>query len=107
MVTPLTCSLVGQEQTVSVLGATRAGRLYGAERVTEAYMCNYGIDPGWEAKLTSGGLRVSARGEDGEPRIIELDDHPFYLATLFLPQLRSRPGAPHPLLRAFVEAAGG
>ena len=106
MVTPLSCSLVGRDQTVSLVPGTRSATLYGVERVTEAYMCNYGIDPAWEARLAAAGLRAGGRGDDGEVRIVELDEHPFYLATLFLPQLRSAPGAPHPLVRAFVEAAG-
>jgi CTP synthase (UTP-ammonia lyase) len=48
---------------------------------------------------------VTARDGAGEVRALELDDHPFYVATLFLPQLRSAPGAPHPLIRGFAEAA--
>jgi CTP synthase (UTP-ammonia lyase) len=90
-----------------VLPGTRAAELYRAPRVVESYMCNYGIAPEWEERFAAGGMRVSARGDDGEVRIIELDEHPFFLATLFLPQLQSTAGAPHPLLRAFVEAARG
>ena len=43
--------------------------------------------------------------ENGEVRVVELHTHPFFLATLFLPQLSSSPAAPHPLFVAFVEAA--
>jgi CTP synthase (UTP-ammonia lyase) len=46
-------------------------------------------------------------GEDGEGnvRIVELRSHPFFVATLFVPQLSSEPGDPHPLIVAFLEAA--
>jgi CTP synthase (UTP-ammonia lyase) len=47
---------------------------------------------------------VSGLGEDGEIRIVELPDHPFFLATLFLPQARSTSATPHPLLRGYAAA---
>jgi CTP synthase (UTP-ammonia lyase) len=39
--------------------------------------------------------------------VIELSDHPFFLGTLFVPQLRSTPTDPHPLVTAFVQAVVG
>ena len=47
---------------------------------------------------------VSGADQDGEPRIIELPDHPFALATLFVPQTSSAPGAAHPVVAGFVDA---
>src|SRR5438876_196721 len=55
--------------------------------------------------LEAGGLRVSGLGGAGEVRIVEIPDHPFFLATLFLPQSRSTPSRPHPLLAGFAAAA--
>jgi CTP synthase (UTP-ammonia lyase) len=43
-------------------------------------------------------------GDGGEFRIVELTEHPFFLATLFLPQVRSAPDRPHPLLAGFARA---
>jgi CTP synthase (UTP-ammonia lyase) len=79
--------------------------LYGTDRAVEGYWCNYGLSAEWETRLASAGLRVTARGGDDEVRALELDDHPFYVATLFLPQLRSAPDAPHPIIRGFAAAA--
>jgi CTP synthase (UTP-ammonia lyase) len=42
---------------------------------------------------------------EGEIRVVERRNHPFYIGTLFVPQLRSRLGRPHPLINAFVRAA--
>lgn len=70
----------------------------------EEYWCNYGVNPGYARPLALAGLVVSGRGEDGEIRIVELADHPFYVATLFLPQRRSAPGRPHPILAGFAAA---
>lgn len=55
--------------------------------------------------MASAGLEVVARAEHGEARAVELAGHPFFIATLFQPQLSSTPEKPHPLITAFVKAA--
>jgi len=104
VITPLTCSLVGQQQAVTILPGTRAAKLYGAAEAIEDYYCNYGVNPDYQLRLEAGGLRVSGRGGAGEVRIVELPDHPFFLATLFLPQARSTLSEPHPLLAGYAAA---
>jgi len=71
----------------------------------EQYYCNYGVNQEYERQLQAAGLRVGARGIGGEPRAVELPDHRFFIATLFQPQLSSRPEAPHRLWVAFLRAA--
>jgi CTP synthase (UTP-ammonia lyase) len=104
VITALACSLVGQSQQVRLVAGTAAARLYGAASAVEDYHCNYGVNPEYLEKLRSGGLCVSGIGEDGEIRIVELPGHPFFVATLFLPQARSTAAAPHPVLRGFAAA---
>ena len=70
----------------------------------EDYYCNYGVNPEYHQRLEDSGLRVSGVGVDGEMRIVELPDHPFFLATLFLPQSRSTAAASHPLLVGYADA---
>jgi CTP synthase (UTP-ammonia lyase) len=65
------------------------------------------MNPDYVKPLATAGLTVSGVGDDGEMRIVELADHPFYVATLFLPQKRSAPGQPHPILAGFAVAVGG
>jgi len=96
--------LVGQSQIVTILPGTGVSRLYRATEATEDYYCNYGVNPHYRRRLEEGGLRVSGVGGEGEIRIIELPDHPFFLATLFLPQARSTPIEPHPLLAGYAKA---
>jgi CTP synthase (UTP-ammonia lyase) len=96
---------VSDLQPVWVEVGTRARRIYGSAEIEEGFACNYELNEAFEPVLTSRGLRISGRGARGEARVIELAEHPFYLATLFLPQLRSTDEAPHPLILAFLEAA--
>ena len=103
--TPLACSLVGQTHPIELLPGSIAAGLYGQAQALEDYYCNYGVNPEYRARLERGGLRVSGVDAEGEIRIVELRGHPFFLATLFLPQARSTAAAPHPRLRGWAAAA--
>ena len=84
---------------------TRAAALYGVGESTEAYYCNYGVNPQYRRAIEAGGMIVSGVGGEGEARIVELPTHPFFLATLFLPQARSTAENPHPVVAGFAAAA--
>ena len=87
-----------------MVAGTRAAALYAAPDAVEEYWCNYGVNPAYVGALQDAGLIVSGTGEDGTIRIVEITDHPFFVATLFLPQKRSTPQRPHPLLVGFAVA---
>lgn len=101
-VSELSCSLVGQTMSVTLDPDSRAAELYGATEVREEYYCDFGLNPEHQDELHSSGLRVVGWDENGEARVLELPEHRFFIATLFVPPLRSSPGDPHPLVRAFL-----
>jgi CTP synthase (UTP-ammonia lyase) len=105
VLTALVCSIVGKAMRVLIDPGSRAKEVFEASETMEEYYCNYGINPSYEPTLIQHGLVISGRDEDGEPRILELPKNRFFMASLFVPQVRSTPGAPHPLLVAFVRAA--
>jgi CTP synthase (UTP-ammonia lyase) len=90
---------------VVLVPRTLAARLYGTTEAVEDYYCNYGVNHEYRLRFEAHGLRVSGVGGEGEIRIVEIADHPFFLATLFLPQARPRDGGLHPLLVGFAGAA--
>jgi CTP synthase (UTP-ammonia lyase) len=104
-ITPLSCSLAGQTHPVRFLAGSRAAALYGVEQAEEPFYCNYGLNPEIRPTLEAHGLSVSGLGEDGAVRVLELSGHPFFFGTLYVPQARSRPGLPHPLIAALADAA--
>jgi CTP synthase (UTP-ammonia lyase) len=85
----LACSLSGGEGTVTLEPASRAFSIYGASETTERYNCNFGFNSGYRSLLEGGRMRVAGVDGAGEVRIVELDGHPFYIATLFQPELRA------------------
>jgi CTP synthase (UTP-ammonia lyase) len=84
---------------------TRAREIYGRDEVSERYFCNYEVNPAYREALEAAGLALTGFSENGDIRVAELPEHPFFIATLFQPQLSSEAGKPHPLIRAFVQVA--
>lgn len=78
---------------------------YAKETVAEEFFCNFEVNPDFEWISMEAGFPIVARGPQGEIRAIESPTHRFYIATLFQPQLSSKPGKPHPLVMAFMQAA--
>ncbi len=106
VVAGLTCSLVGEERTVTAVPGTRLAAICGTEPFTGFHWCNYGLAPAIADRLATAGLVISAHAEDAGVEGFELPGHPFYVATLFQPQVgSSERDALHPLLTALVRAA--
>ncbi|MEV4899555.1 hypothetical protein AB0K48_60585 [Nonomuraea sp. NPDC055795] len=104
LLTPLRCSLAGHESLVLLTPGSLAERVIGAPSVLAAYNCSYGLDPGHEALLSAGGLAFTGRAEDGSVRVAEIPGHPFFLGTLFQPELSGERSRPHPVISAFAAA---
>lgn len=111
----LSCSLVGKRLPIRLKPGSRAAAFYGTDEAVESYYCNFGLNPEYREQLESAGLIVSGWSyneeaspsspqETAEARVVELPDHPFFQATLFVPQTNSTPDRPHPLIGAFCES---
>jgi CTP synthase (UTP-ammonia lyase) len=83
VVTPLACALVEAQGTVRLRAGSRLRAAYGTDEAREGYRCRYGLNPEFRDALTAGPLRVAAEDEAGDVRAVELDGHPFFVATLF------------------------
>lgn len=105
VISPLSCSLAGQEMPVSLVASTRTADAYGQPQVREQYYCSFGLNPEYQVVLDNSGLRVAGVGPEGEARVVELPHHKFFLATLFVPQRASTQQDPHPLIVAYLRAA--
>lgn len=105
VITPLRCALVEKTGAVRLVDGSKAASLCAAGELHEEYHCSYGLNPEYEAALESVGLRITGRDPSGEARVVELDGHPFFLATLFQPERAALRGERHPFVLGFVAAA--
>jgi CTP synthase len=85
---------------------TRAREIYGEAVIYERHRHRYEVNNLLRKRLQSAGLRVSGTSPDERlVEVIELDDHPFFVASQFHPEFKSRPERPAPLFRDFIAAA--
>jgi len=105
LIVPLSCSLVGHEAAVRVEAGSLAERVLGTRSTVERYQCSYGLSAEFLDVLREGGLRFTGVDENGEVRIAELPGHPFFLTTLFQPELAGDGSRAHPVIRALATAA--
>ncbi|MFJ4521257.1 hypothetical protein ACIP4Y_09970 [Streptomyces sp. NPDC088810] len=104
LIEPLACSLVGHEAAVTIEPGSLAASVIGSARTVERYFCAYGPSRHLDT-LRAHGLRFSGHDEDGHVRMAELPGHPFFLASLFQPELAGDGSHPHPMIRALARAA--
>ena len=104
VITLLECSLQDQTIKVDVAPGSLLERLYGGLHVVEHTTCSYGLAPEAQHIAAEHGMRIAATDATGEVRAIERIDHPFFVGTLYQPQLRSAPGAPHPIFAGLLDA---
>ena len=105
LISPLSCSLVGARGKIRLDPGSRIAGIYGQTDTEEEYHCRFGINPRFENLFQRGALRITGRDASGEPRVVELENHSFFMATLFQPELAALGGSSHPLIVAFVRAA--
>jgi CTP synthase len=85
---------------------TKAFEAYGEEIIYERHRHRYEVSNVYRKKLEEAGLVVSGQSPDGRlVEMIELADHPWFVASQAHPEFKSRPTKPHPLFTAFVHAA--
>ena len=113
-------SLLESQQNVKEMGGTmrlgayacrlkpgsKAAEIYGQPEISERHRHRYEVSNQYRDTFQQAGMRLSGLSPDGSlVEMIELPDHPYFVACQFHPELRSRPTRPHPLFSAFIAAA--
>lgn len=116
---PVICLLPGQDEIENRGGTLRLGSypcrlqphtlaldLYGQEDITERHRHRYEVNNDYRDMLTGSGMTLSGLSPDGYiVEMIEIKDHPYFVATQAHPEFKSRPDAPHPLFKGLIGAA--
>lgn len=116
---PVISLLDGQQQVTDMggtmrLGAypcnlnpeSRAAEAYHVKQIQERHRHRYEVNPAYREALETHGLKVvGASPDDKLVEVVELENHPWFVACQYHPEFKSTPVLPHPLFTAFVEAA--
>lgn len=93
-------------QTAVLQPGSRAAEAYGQLQISERHRHRYEFNNAFRQQFEAHGMRFSGTSRDGQlVEIIELDDHPWFVAVQFHPEFKSQPTAAHPLFSDFVKAA--
>lgn len=93
-------------QDVIVSSRSKAAELYGAETISERHRHRYEVNPDYIGRIEDAGWRFTGRSECGtRMEIGELEGHPYYVASQFHPEFKSKPAHPSPLHQGLVDAA--
>ena len=85
---------------------SKACKVYGTTEISERHRHRYEVNNDYRTALVEHGMKLCGTSPDGRiVEMIELPDHPWFIATQAHPELKSRPNRPHPLFRGFVESA--
>ena len=113
-------ALLDEQKNVTQLGGTmrlgampcvlrpdsRSHAAYGSAEIDERHRHRYEFNNAYRDVITSAGMRLAGTSPDGGlVEIVELPDHPWFVATQFHPEFKSGPLSPHPLFAGFVAAA--
>jgi CTP synthase len=116
---PVIC-LLNEQRTITDKGATmrlgaqncdleagsRAAQCYEKETVRERHRHRYEFNPEYRDRFVAAGMTASGTSADGAlVEIVEIPDHPWFLAVQYHPEFKSKPNRPHPLFTGFIEAA--
>jgi CTP synthase len=88
-----------------IVHGTLAEKIYGRDEVMERHRHRYEFNMKYRDRMTEKGFTISGTSPDGAlAELIELRDHPYFLACQYHPEFQSKPNKPHPLFKGFIQA---
>jgi CTP synthase (UTP-ammonia lyase) len=106
LVAPLSCSVSEKTHSFRLASGSKVASFYGKNEITEQYgICNYGLNSEFAPLLEQKGMHIVGVDENGEARVMELNQHPFFVGTLYQPERSAFNKIVHPLIKAFLQAA--
>jgi CTP synthase len=85
---------------------SKAAKAYGVKEILERHRHRWEVNNAYREQLERAGMRLAGLSPDRQlVEVIELDNHPFFMASQFHPEFKSRPNRPHPMFDAFIQAA--
>jgi len=103
IVNPLSCSLAGQKLKITIPDKhSIIYKIFNSDTIEEKYYCNFGLNPEYQTEIDKNGFKVVGGDTSNEARILELANHKFFIATLFVPQDNSTFDKPHKLIAEFL-----
>ena len=96
---------MGTSERIKIQTDSLTHQVYGKGETVERYSCSYSLNSEYQEQISQGEIKFVGRNGNGEIRVIELEGHRYFIASLFLPQMNTDPGRPHPIIVKYLEEA--
>ena len=106
LISTLACKLIEAYDDIRLAADSRIAKIYGRESINEQYHCSYGVNRDYLELFAGSEMVFSGFDADDDPRALEIPAHRFFVATAFQPERSALAAQTHPLVLAFVKAAG-
>ncbi len=104
LIAGLACRLVEVADDIHLRPGSIAAGIYAVDTVHEAYHCSFGVNRNYLSLYDGSSMAFSGFDADGDPRVLEIHSHPFFVGTAFQPESAALEGRSHPLIEAFLQA---
>jgi CTP synthase (UTP-ammonia lyase) len=104
LISALECRLVEKKAPILIKENSSAYAFYKTNKIFEEYHCSFGVNPKYLSIFDNSDMKFTGEDESGEPRIIELRGHPFFIGTAFQPERWGLRNEVHPIVQGFINA---
>lgn len=105
LISSLVCKLVDKTDSIMLLKGSVVHGLYGMDKIEEDYHCSFGVNAEYLPIFEGSDLNFVGVDDLDDPRIFELNDHPFFVGTAFQPERSALKGNVHPIITQFLKVA--
>jgi len=102
LISQLVCSMIGENGKIFLLENSKIQAVYNQLEISEQYNCSYGFNRNYLDLFAGCDLMISGFDVEGDPRCIELTNHPFFIGTAYQPERSALDGNNHPLVNQFI-----
>ncbi len=104
LISSLVCKLVEKSDHIILRANSKVNEIYKIEKILEDYHCSFGVNPDYLPLYDQSDMKFVGFDELGDPRVLELENHPFFIATAFQPERSANNNEEHPLITSFLKA---
>ncbi len=105
LISALSCKLVEKTDTINICPNSQVSSIHRTEHIEEDYQCSFGVNSKYLLIYKNTDLRFTGFDENKEPRVFELENHPFFVGTAYQPERSALNNKTHPLIVSFLKAA--
>ena len=104
LISALVCRLSNHAGCIKLNANSKLASIYNNTRINETYNCGFGVNLEYVPLFDNSALQFIGTDTEGDPKALELTNHPFFIGTAFQPERFAFKGAAHPLIDAFLKA---